>query len=334
MHDINYDKVIVIGNPPYQEMDEGFGASAKPIYNIFVDNAKQLKPLYLMMIIPARWIAGGKGLGTFRFSMLHDIHIQKLIDYPIATECFPTINLPGGICYFLWERDSYNNTKCEHILKHKDSQIINTRMLNEFPTFIRDHKAISIIKKVCGDPQQIMLKKKCLSIAPFGLSTKVRPDSEKGNLTLYYTQQKTGHFNSKNVNKNKDIIDKWKTIISAANGNATMIDKNGQRGILFIIDILPPKTICTGTYIIVDHYDTEEHAKNMKSFLRTVFVRFLMSHLLISQHYHKSIFEYVPYLDMNEIWTDVDLNKKYKLSKDEIEHMHSQITPVKEDHNG
>ena len=138
---------VIVGNPPYQLSDGGgTGSSAKPIYQHFISQAKKLKPRYLSMIIPSRWFSGGKGLDDFRKEMLNDDSIRFLIDYADSRDCFPGVDIAGGICYFLWDRD--NKGKCK-ITTHKKSVISEAvRSLNEFPIFIRDNEAVNIIKKI------------------------------------------------------------------------------------------------------------------------------------------------------------------------------------------
>lgn len=171
---------VIIGNPPYQLSDAGFGKSAVPIYHLFVQQAKKLRPRYLTMIIPSRWFAGGKGLDNFREKMLNDQQIRKIIDYTNASECFPGVDIAGGVCYFLWAKDT--SGPCEVINRQGGIETSASRSLNEFPTFIRHGMAVPIIKKILYQKEKSM-NLQVSSRKPFGLATNIRP-VEKGDLIL------------------------------------------------------------------------------------------------------------------------------------------------------
>ncbi len=145
---------VIIGNPPYQLSDGGFGRSASPIYQNFVQQAKKLNPRFLTMIIPSRWFAGGKGLNDFRAEMLADDRIRKIVDYEDASEVFPGVDIAGGICYFLWDRDACG--PCEVTNVHNEERTISLRTLNEFSTLIRHGQAVSIIRKVLAKKEAKM----------------------------------------------------------------------------------------------------------------------------------------------------------------------------------
>ncbi|MEA2103474.1 MAG: Eco57I restriction-modification methylase domain-containing protein [Candidatus Cloacimonadota bacterium] len=315
---------VIVGNPPYQMSDGGFGKSAKPIYHKFVEQAKKLNPRFLTMIIPSRWFAGGKGLDQFRAEMLNDSRIKKLIDYWDSTDCFPGVDIAGGICYFLWKND-YKGT-CEITNIHKDSRTISTRSLNEFNTLIRFGQAANIVKKI-RLLNEINMSNIVSSRKPFGLATNVRP-SKKGELTLVWNGGK-GPFDFKNVLVGKELIKKWKVITSKVSyDHGGQPDKDGKRRVLSKIDILPPNTICTETYIIVSSFDNEIKSKNLVSYLKSKFVRFLISQLSFSQDITKDRFAFVPMQDFSKSWTDEELYKKYGLDEKEIEFIESMIRPM------
>jgi site-specific DNA-methyltransferase (adenine-specific) len=131
--DMKFD--VIIGNPPYQMRTGGAGVQATPIYNKFVLQAKRLDPQHLVMVIPDRWFAGGMGLGDFRKEMLEDKQMRKIIDFTNSTECFPGVDIPGGICYFLWSKNTDGDCEITNIFSGNESR--STRALNEFSTFIR-----------------------------------------------------------------------------------------------------------------------------------------------------------------------------------------------------
>ena len=227
---------VIIGNPPYQLSDGGFGRSASPIYHNFVHQAKKLNPRFLTMIIPSRWFAGGKGLNDFRKEMLNDNHIRKIVDFEDASEVFPGVSIAGGACYFLWERDSTGACKIVNI--HNGTEAVSTRTLNEFTTFIRHSQAVPIVRKVLAKKEKCM-HEQVSSYKPFGLRTFVKPQ-KTGDITLRW-QKGEGPYNRKEITAGIEMIDKWKVISSrSGHEHAGNPGKDGKRRVFSVIDILPP----------------------------------------------------------------------------------------------
>ncbi len=312
---------VIVGNPPYQLSDGGFGRSASPIYNKFVQQAKKLKPRYLTMIIPARWFGGGKGLNDFREEMLNDKHIRKLIDFENAAEVFPGVDIAGGICYFLWERDTAG--ECEVVNVHNGQTYSATRPLNEFPTFIRHSRAVSIIRKILAKKENRM-SEQVSSRKPFGLATNVRPQ-RSGDIILHWKNGE-GPYNREKITVGTEIIDKWKVITSYVGyDHAGNPGKDGRRRVFSKIGVLPPRTICTETYLVIGSYDMEEEARNMVRYMKTRFFRFLVSQFMYSHHITRTAYSFVPILDMTKVWTDEHLSQRYDLTKKENSFIESKI---------
>lgn len=322
LFDMKFD--VIVGNPPYQLSDGGFGKSALPIYQKFVHQAKKLNPRYLTMIIPSRWFGGGKGLNEFRSEMLNDNHIRKIVDYEDATEVFPGVSIAGGICYFLWERDTTGD--CEVVNIYKDTQTESTRSLNEFPAFIRHSQAIPIVRKVLGKNEKRM-SEQVSSYRPFGLRTYVKPQ-KKGDIILHW-QKGEGPYKRSEITIGVEMIDKWK-VISSRSGHEHAGDpgKGGQRRVLSKIEILPPGTICTETYLVIGAYSKESQARNLVSYMHTRFFRFLLSLFMYSHSITKDTYAFIPILNMDKKWKDETLYKRYGLTKEDIAFIESKIRPM------
>ena len=312
---------VIIGNPPYQLDDGGNNASASPLYQKFVEQAKKLKPRYLSMIIPSRWFGGGKGLDDFRKDTLNDSRFRVIVDYENANDCFPGVDIAGGVCYFLWDRE--NPGDCRVVNINNGQRVETTRRLNEFETFIRRAEALSIIKKVQGKKERTM-STVVTSRKPFGLATTDRPLTY-GDLKLRW-QNGEGPYPRANVTVGIEMIDKWKVISSYVGyDHAGNPGKDGKRKVFARIDILPPGTICNETYLVINYFDTEQEAKNMVGYMKTMFFRFLVSQLMFSHHITKNAYQFVPVQDCKQEWTDEKLNKKYGLSPEEIAFIESSI---------
>ncbi|WJI28559.1 Eco57I restriction-modification methylase domain-containing protein [Thermosynechococcus sp. B3] len=315
---------VIIGNPPYQLSDGGFGRSASPIYHHFVKQAKKLNPRFLVMIIPSRWFAGGKGLDSFRAEMLGDDCIRKLVDFEDASEVFPGVDIAGGVCYFLWERDARG--PCEVTNVHKGEKVVSIRKLGEFPTFIRHSQAVSIVRKVLAKKERRM-SEQVSSRKPFGLPTNARPQ-KAGDITLRW-QNGEGPYKREDITVGVEMIDKWKVITSYVGyDHAGNPGTDGRRRVFSKIDILPPRTICTETYLVIGAYDSQKQAENLVAYMKTRLFRFLVSQFMYSHHITKDAYAFVPILDMDTEWTDEKLYERYGLTEEEIAFIESKIRPM------
>ncbi len=264
---------VIISNPPYQLSDGGNGASAKPIYHLFVEQAKKLKPKYLTMIIPSRWFAGGKGLDDFRKSMLEDGRVTRIVDYVNAKDCFSGVSLGGGVCYFLWDRD--NPKACEFTNIHDGMISTETRNLSEFPVFVRYNEAISIIHKILSFNEK-MVSDEVGSRNPFGLSSSSRGTQEKNDYLLY-SSGGTGYIPKKDVTQGYDIVDKYKVMISKVTSeHAGEPDKSGMFTVVSTTKVLKPSEVCTDSYLIAYCTNTIEKAENFAKYVCSKFFRFLL----------------------------------------------------------
>ena len=318
---------VIIGNPPYQLADGGNSASAIPLYNKFVDQAKRLSPRFLCMIIPARWYAGGRGLDAFRAEMLNDCQIHYLVDYTDSRDCFAGVNIAGGVCYFLWEKDYRGQCHITNIIgNNRNSEI---RQLNEYPVFVRSNIAIEIIRKV-GKISESNMSEVVASSNPFGFRTYVR-GSDQATVTSIklLTSEGFGYVERKEVKKNIDAIDTYNVIMTRAMSGGNKPSSDGKYLVIpNTMKIMKPGEICAETYLCIGRYKTYEEAKSVISYLSTLFVRFLMLQSLSSIMINKESFQFVPLQDFSHPWTDEMLYKKYNLTEDEIAFIESMIRPM------
>ena len=318
---------VIVGNPPCQMSDGGNAASAIPLYHHFVNQAKMLNPDYICIIIPARWYTGGRGLDDFRAAMLSDSHISHIIDYADSSECFPGVNIAGGICYFLWEKE-YSG-KCNICNISHEGSISLIRSLSEYSVFVRSNQAIDIIRKI-RSIDDVSLSCEVYPSNPFGFRTYVKGESMPfAGSTKLITSEGVGYVKRASIEKSTNAIDTYNVIMTRAMSGGNKPGSDGKYQVVpSTMRVILPNEICAETYICIGHYDKEEQAQNLMSYLITRFARFLMLQAMSSIMISKDAFQFVPLQDFSHPWTDEMLYKKYGLTQEEIAFIESMIRPM------
>ncbi|MFJ4015190.1 Eco57I restriction-modification methylase domain-containing protein [Microbacterium sp. NPDC090014] len=325
--DMQFD--VVIGNPPYQLGDGGGGggASATPIYNLFVEAALDLEPRYVAMITPSRWFSGGKGLDDFRDRMLADHHFAKLVDYPQLYDVFPGVKIRGGVSYWLWERDHTGG--CEVVTMIGDEVIGEpaVRDLSAYDVLVRRNEAVLILDKVAeyrvDGQREPSLGHRVSARRPFGLTNqrgKTTPDGIKDPILIYGNQQRS-YLERSAIRSHVDWVDQWKVLLVKAHGTSGRDDVT----ILGEPIVAGPGSACTETYLVIGVCQSEAEARNLASYMRTRFVRFLVSLRKITQNITRDSYRFVPLLPMDREWSDTALFDRYQIDAAQVAFIESLI---------
>lgn len=320
---MNFD--VIIGNPPYQ-MNVGVEKKnfAIAIYHKFIQQAKQLNPKYLCMIVPSRWFSGGRGLDEFRDEMLSDRRLKEIHDHPNASDVFPGVEIKGGVNYFLWQ----NGYEGDCLIKtYNDGQCISemTRPLKEegADTFIRDNQAISIYHKISNFKEKSFSEFASVQ-TPFGLlsSFKAYKKEPFDNAIKVYGNQYIGYIEKKQVINNIQWINEHKVYLPSAIGSGD-VSKD-----IYNPFYGAPDTCCTQTYLVIGPFTNKEQCENVMSYIKTKFFHFMLGLKKITQDGMRGVYQFVPQQDFSKPWTDEELYKKYKLTEEEIAYIETMVRPM------
>ena len=333
---------VIIGNPPYQLSDGGAAASARPIYHLFIEQAKKLEPRFLCMVVPARWYSGGKGLDDFRASMLRDDRVRRLFDFPSSNDVFPGTQIKGGVCYFVWDRE---NKGPAEITSYDRGEVVSnaTRQLLEpgLDVFIRYNDGLVILRKVMKFEASETYQQKNLTLPvskrfsslissrkPFGFTTDFRgkEKSSKSNVKIYQNGG-VAFVERKDVIAGRELIDCWKVFVSAAYGAGDTY----PHSIIGAPLLGSLGSVSTETYLCVGPFVTEDEAQNVRQYMATRFVRFLILLRKPTQHATKEVYSFVPVQDFSQRWTDEKLYKKYGVTEEEIAFIEKMVRPMELD---
>ncbi len=318
----------IVGNPPYQVMDGGgTGSSAIPVYQKFMALAKKVKPLYISMIMPAKWYTGGKGLDDFRDEMLNDKRIAFIADFDDSRELFPTADIAGGICYIGWN-SSYKGL-CTFVSIKAGIRTSQSRNLSDSTVFIREIGALKIIDKIKSH-REANMSSVVYSRNPFGFTSNQEGSPNPFPNSLHMFTSKGWTYVDKNdVTSNIGVVGKWKTMMSKTGAeHAGQSDSNGMKRVVSRIAVLSPNEICSESYLILSAFDNREEAENLVTYMKSRFARFLLSTILLTQNIAKDKFQLIPLQDFSKPWTDAELYAKYGLTDEEISFIESMIKPM------
>lgn len=338
----------IVGNPPYQQMTIGHGAQATAIYPNFIEIARKVKPDYISMITPSRWMTR-MGIGI-KDAWVDDLiscnHFIQIEDYLNATECFPGVEIKGGVNYFLY-CEAYSGA-CEYNLHQNGHRYSVKRSLNASGTgiVIREAMASKIIEQLLRiDKDYIKTSSFTSLVGPLhyfdrddmlgtnwnGYS-KVR--DEKHPIKFYLNKQleSTGYawVSITDIPKSHDAIFINKVFLPKAGGS-------GNDPIVLGKPILGEAgSVCSFTYLCVGydpvkHNFSKQECLNIISYMRTRFFRYLVSIKKKTQDNPRDVFQFVPIQDWSKPWSDKELYEKYKLSESQIAYIESMIKPMPQD---
>lgn len=323
MKEMKFD--VIVSNPPYQTGDGK--TSESPLYHYFIEAAIALEPKYVAMIVPSRWFNGGKGLDEFRAKMIKDRRVRAIVDNPKLFDCFPGVEIKGGVNYFLWDRDYEGD--CEFSTRI-DGEIISTitRDLRDGDgVVVRDNNASTIISKCRPKSENDSLAAWFSSQFPFGQSITTnfngaRSEPFDGSIPLVFGSH-VGYVSRSQVEKNSSWIDKWKVIVPKAG------DGHGRETSYVLGEpiALAPGSACTQTYLVAGVFESSNEAENFAKYLTTKFARFLLLQRKSTQDIKPDKLRFVPIMDFQREWTDNDLYAHFNLDPQEIAYIETSIHP-------
>ncbi len=321
----NKKKIVVVGNPPYQEADGGGnGKSAVPVYNLFTESLIDNQDISeFVLVIPSRWFAGGKGLDSFRDKVMNSGHIKKIVNFSNSSHVFPTVDINGGVCFL-----SYDKSKKYDEFMFKDGEVEENIDLAGFDIIPDDPLALRLMKKINKEWKgqwvgEVAMARNAFSILSNGYQGIPERKKQTGDLTCYFLRKQVRYIQASEVRKGCELVSKYKVVIPKAAGGS----KGKRRSTIPLnsIFILNPNEICSETYSVVHSFDNKEEAENFKEYLKTDFARYLVGLRKITQNVSRGTWSWLPLISSKKITTEKELFKMFSLSKSDVENIKKKV---------
>lgn len=329
----------IIGNPPYQEEQEGDNKNyAPPVYDKFMDGSYEAADK-VELITPARFLFNaGSTPKAWNKKMLSDPHLKVLYYEADSSKVFPTADIKGGVA--ITYRDTTRDFGAiETFVSFEELRSIMKKAIAKGEPSLKDiiyasesyrftdkiHEDLPNAEALLSKGHKYDLKTSVLK-ALDGLAFFDAPKSDGEYIKIIglIDQKRSEKCIKRSYIKGPSNFDAFKVILPAANGSGA------------IGEVLSTPLIGhTQTFISIGSFDTEEEAKACMKYVKSKFARTLLGVLKITQHNPGPKWKYVPLQDFTASsdidWSqsvaeiDVQLYKKYGLSDDEIEFIETHV---------
>jgi hypothetical protein len=340
---------VIVGNPPYQQTisDNSKNKSlSRQIFPDFIKLCVGLNPNYLSLVTPSRWFTGDaqdKSFLRLREFFQENNHIQSIVNIPISNSVFPTVEISGGINFFVYNPNHNGDIEFTEYYDEENSQTFTRPLFEEGLDIILSsgfsHNIISKVKNEDFESITAITKgRNAFGILGKNANEVSSSTNQKGYYELRCKHEEIRYVDSNLIIKNKEIADKWKIFMSKSNGAAGLLTDNKEVSILGKPYLAKPKSACTDSLIPIGNFETEFEAKALASYIKTKFLRYMVGILKTSQNILQNVYQFVPLQDFTSKsdidWTksieeiDQQLYKKYNLTKEEIEFIEKMIKPM------
>ncbi len=339
---MNFD--VVVGNPPYQENisnNENNSSLGKQLFPTFISGAIKTKAEYISLITPSRWFAGDaqdKSFVKLREFIKNNNHISDIYNYPDANDVFEDVTIKGGVSYFLYDKKHSGNTNFYNV--SGTSKILQIRPLFEdgLDIILSDSMEYQILSKVQEKDGFSSLTNITKGRNAFGIVGKTdylesisSNEYFEGSIRLQCKNKEIRYTNPSNVTKSIDVFNSYKVFISKSAG-----DPQKDKKVIGIPYLAKPNEACTDSLIPIGKFDNEDEARNLQKYLRTKFLRFLVSIMKVSQNVYQNVYQFVPIIEFKNGY-DIDWSKSvkeidtqlydmYNLSKEEISYIENRVS--------